>query len=197
VRRAIITVVLASAALAASPARAGYWSYESEAVEERALARVRFSTHAELWAANFNRPMRACSAFDGFIVPCNASSSDEIGVGSGIEAAFRMVAPLYVTTGFDFVYTTPSRNGVKNQVVIAAPFSLLLTFYEWSVRPILRGTITPIVYLTDDARDYTLGGDAGFGWRVLDSCDLSITLGYKTASTVRSWQIEIGFHLVP
>jgi hypothetical protein len=206
---AVAFVLLPRAALAE------YWSWEADDVETRAGSLFRFSTRADLWVSTYNRPARACdpSAFNiapalpsarmqvppttGLGSLCNTAHSDETGIGTGIEASFRVIRPIHVFAGIDLVYTLPGRRGLKHQIVIPAPFGILFTFYEWTVRPIARATITPLVYLTDDARDYTLGGDLGFAWRVLDWGDLSFTVGYKTASTIKSIQLEIAVHPVP
>jgi hypothetical protein len=201
-------IALGFAAGGSRSARAEYWSYEEDDVETRASALLRFSSRADLWFSTYSRPVRACdpSQFgifgtpplnNGFAGLCNNAHSDETGIGTGIEAAFRVVRPIYVFAGIDLVYTFPNHRGLKNQIVIPAPFGILITFHEWTVRPIARATITPLVYLTDDARDYTLGGDLGFAWRVLDWGDLSFTLGYKTAATIKSWQLEVAIHPVP
>jgi len=210
-RRASRSLALLSFVLligGARSANAGYWSFEDEDVESRAGSLLRFSSRADLWFSTYNRPPRACDPSQFGVFPtlvgsrsftslCNTSHSEETGIGTGIEASFRVIRPIYVFAGIDLVYTLPNHRGLKNQIVIPAPFGVLITFYEWTVRPIGRATITPLIYLTDDARDYTLGGDLGFAWRVLDWGDLSFTLGYKTAATIKSWQLEVAIHPVP
>lgn len=220
-----LVLALSGAAVASSPAlaQAEEWIYQDDDIDARALAIVRFSGHVDLWVSTFERPPRACDAGSiGFSprVPmravralrttqlfppgtgtlggfCSSSASDEIGIGAGVEVAFRIASPLYVTAGVDAVYTTPESPQLKNQAILSAPFGVLLTNYAWSLRPIAHAKIMPILYLTDDARDYTLGFDLGFAARILDWGDASFTVGYKTAETITSWQIELALHPLP
>lgn len=125
---------------------------------------------------------------------CNSSNSDEVGYGAGTEVSFRVISPLHFTVGIDLIYTDPSSDLIKNQIVIAIPFGILLTSYEWTFRPILQPTLTPILYLTDDARDYTFGIDFGGAWRVADWADLSAVIGYKGSETVTTWNFQVALH---
>lgn len=197
-------------------ARAEDWRWTSGKVEDEADAIVRFQTRLDLWVATFNRPDRACKSFGGFnegpppptagrsglraeqdepgFFGCNAAHSKEIAFGPGVEVSFKVINPLHVAVGFDLIYTDPSGSSIKNQILFAVPFSILLTEYRWPLRPLLQATITPILYVTDDARDYTLGADAGVAWRVVDWGDLSLTIGYKTSETVKSWNFQVALH---
>lgn len=200
----------------ALPAEAKDWIWSEGTVEEEATALFRFQTRLNLWVSTYDRPSDACNPgfFDvppepepfrdflraqqfptdpGFF-GCDASSSDEIGIGPGVEVSFRLIAPLYVTAGFDLLYTLPDSSLIKNQIVIAVPFGVLITFQEWTIRPIVHPKIIPVLYLTDDARDYSLGVDFGAAWRAGDWGDLSMTLGYFTANTISSWQLQLALH---
>jgi hypothetical protein len=213
VRAALAGLVLALTF--ARTARAEDWVYEGDDVESRAAALIRFSSRFDVWVATFDRPPRACETDEPPIRPpfrglraaqffppdedpfCPSSSSDEIAIGTGIEIAFRVLEVIYLTAGIDLLYTEPDSSRLKNQIIIPVPFGVLLTFYEWSVRPIVHARITPVLYLTDDARDYTLGGELGAAFRVMDFGDLSLTLGYETAETMNGVQIAIALHPLP
>jgi hypothetical protein len=216
-RRAIsfLSAVLATAI--PTVAFAEDWRWESGKIEDKATSIVRFQTRLDLWVSTYNRPERACetSPFEdtdiatrlarlrpqqeepppppGFF-GCIASNSSEIGFGAGTEVSFRVISPLHVTVGIDLLYTDPSSSDIKNQIVIAVPFGILLTSYAWVLRPILQPTITPVLYVTDDARDYTLGVDFGGAWRIADWGDLSLIVGYKGAETVKSWNVQVALH---
>jgi hypothetical protein len=202
-------VVLACAVTAPSIARAEDWVHESDDVDDRASAQVRFASRFDVWIATFDRPARACDTsgaprvapppgVGGFGAPsCSGGYSDELGFGAGVTVAFRLFDPLYVTAGLDLVYTTPDDASYKNQIVVPVPLGLLVTYHPWMFRPVLHFTITPMLYVTDDARDYTLGTDLGFAWRVLDWGDLGFTIGYRSASTVDLVQLELALHPAP
>ncbi|MCK6547927.1 hypothetical protein L6R52_18895 [Myxococcota bacterium] len=211
--RAVYTILTALVASAPSTARAEDWVWESDDADVRASANVRFSSRFDVWFATFDRPARACDPdatpviappFAGGPIGsrettggCSGGLSDELGFGTGVTVAFRLFDPLYVTAGLDVVYTTPDDGRYKNQIVVPVPFGLLVTYHPWMFRPVLHLTITPMLYVTDDARDYTLGTDVGFAWRVLDWGDLSLTAGYRSATTVDLVQLEVALHPAP
>lgn len=196
-------------ALAILPAQSKSWIYESEDTSEQELKLFRFSPRLNLWIANFDRPPRACrltsvptrgrrelraQQFQQEDAFCPAENSDEIAIGSGVELGFRAIGPIYLTAGIDFVYTAPSSNAVKNQLVLALPFGVMLTWYEWTFRPILHFEVTPVLYVTDDSRDYTLGGNGGIAYRILSFGSISLTGGYLWAETMSAVQIQLGVH---
>lgn len=194
-------------------AAAEHWVWESGEAEDRALSRLRFATRANVWMAEFNRPARACRPpsfgfFPGVAqelrsaqaIPgafCQSEGSAELGLGPGLELSFRVAGPVYLAAGVDLLYTTPASAALKHQVVLAVPMSVMLTWYPWALRPIAQATITPVLYLTDDARDYTLGGAAGLALRLMSFGDLSLTVGYHGSETVQSWTVQIGVHPLP
>ncbi len=197
----------------ALPAQAEFWSWApSDASERGHQARWRFSGHMQVWVGTYDRPSSACKApespfvgeplrlskqalrpaqFDFF---CNHDASDEVGLGFGGEVAFKAVAPLYLTAGLDWVYTSPDSSYVRKQVVVGVPFGLLLTWYRWTFRPFLHAQITPVLYLTDGTRDYTMGLSGGFALRLVDFGDLSLKVGYHGAETLQLWVVQIGIH---
>lgn len=214
-------LVFAGTAAIARSARAEDWRWDGGTIEEKAASIVRFQTRFDVWVATYDRPDRACDTFDfgegGDVPPtlrgtklqrglratqveipdyfgCNSSNSSEVGYGAGTEVSFRVISPLHFTVGIDLIYTDPSSELIKNQIVIAVPFGILLTSYEWTFRPILQPTLTPILYLTDDARDYTFGVDFGGAWRVADWADLSVVIGYKGSETVTTWNFQVALH---
>lgn len=209
-RWGFLLVVLA----APLPAQAEkYWTWETGQVEDAADKPFRFSARAGLWFATFDRPERACepSAF-GFGFPttfelksaqaddppgfslCAADNSSEVGVTTGAEATFRIIGPVHFSAGLDVVYTAPDNFGIKNQLIVAVPFSLTFTWYPWSLRPYAQVSITPVIYLTDDNRDYTLGGGGGLAYRLGSFADLSFGVGYHTAETASIWAVEFQLH---
>lgn len=214
-RSCVAAVALAAIGSPLAPAgiaQAGEWTYKSDKIEDRAKSPFRFSTKGDLWIARFNRPARACDLGRPPLAPggrpsellpggasslCVTRDSSEVGFGTGIEVAFRLTQPLYLTAGIDILYTIAERKVLKNQVIVPATFGALVTFYEWSFRPIARFALTPMLYLTDDARDFMFGGEGGFAWRILDWGDLSFTVGYKKANSVKTWDIQLGLHPIP
>lgn len=185
------------------------WYWEGEETSARAGRRVRFSPRFNFWASTFKRPPRACRAVplgapraialraEQFPVPgfsCNVDSSSELGFGSGFEFAFRTIGPLYLTAGVDFVYTEPDGAGIKNQLILSMPFGVLFTWYEWFLRPIAYFQITPVLYVSDDSRDYTFGGGGGLAYRIGDFGSISASAGYHFADSLTGWQVQIGVH---
>ncbi len=206
--RALRWVSLALLIGQAAPAEASSWIYQDAESNARESKLFRFSPRLNFWVANFDRPPRACRAGPvGFPtlelraeqLPtqdffCASQSSDELAFGSGLEFGFRALGPIYLTAGLDFVYTAPDSSAIKNQLVIALPFGVMFTWYEWRFRPIAHFEITPVLYVTDDSRDYTLGGNAGFAYRILDFGSISLTAGYMWADTMTAWQVQLGLH---
>lgn len=210
VGRSALLVLLLCAQSAPAFAQPKSWYYEREEdVDSRAGRRVRFSPRFNFWISSFNRPPRACRSVplgapraialraEQLPVPgfaCNTEGSSELGFGSGLEFAFRTIGPVYLTAGADFVYTQPDGSFIKNQLVVSLPFGVLLTWYEWFLRPIAYFQVTPILYITDDSRDYTFGGGGGIAYRILDFGSLSLTTGYQFADSMTGWQVQIGVH---
>lgn len=205
-RRLLLT--LAACASLTHVAHAGDWRYEPQDESERALARLRYTVRADLWVARYDRPQRACAfSFDvaeAVALPtppggggCDSSRSDEVGVGPGLSAEFRVIGPLYITAGIDLLYSTPDSSALKSQVIVPIPLGLLVTPYNWTLRPLLRAQVTPLIYLTDDTRDFATGIDGGFALRATDWGDLSLTIGYHKGETLSSWQVEFGLHPIP
>lgn len=190
-----------------------YWSYETGDADDAAGARVRFALNVNIWSSTYDRPSSACQPVFGPEIQfdqalrrqplrvaqqpsfsfCNHESSGEVGAGPGIGVQFRAFGPLYLTASFDLFYTEPSDFAVKNQWVVAVPFGIRLTWPHWFVRPIAEALITPVLYLTDDARDYTLGGRGGLAVRVGSAGDLSLLVGYQTAETLSNVSVTLGF----
>lgn len=179
-----------------SSAIAKDWVFKTGSVEERTLRRVRYNARASLWVANYDRPSRACvPSAPGFpSLFCPSDNSDEVGMGLGFEVQFRTWGPIYVTTGMDFVFSDPSSQALKKQFIIAAPFGVLVTWYDWVVRPILHATITPVLLITDDLRDFTLGGNGGIAVRLGNFGSLSLTAGYQWSEPVKPVQIQLAVH---
>ena len=195
------------------------WIPESEETEDRELKLFRFAPRFNFWIANFDRPPRACRSTGPVAIPedrfstaglkkqglraqqfqfpdafCPSEDSDEYAFGSGFEIAFRTIGPVYLTGGIDFVYTAPDFSTIKNQLVFALPFGITVTWYEWVFRPIIHFEITPVLYVTDDSRDYTLGGNGGVAYRILDFGSISLTAGYMWAETMTAVQLQLGVH---
>jgi hypothetical protein len=207
-RRALAVVLFALPAQAIAQPKS--WIWESEDASEREAKLFRFSPRLNFWSGNFDRPPRACKtvAIPRIAEPralrstqidfpdpfCPSEDSDELAFGSGVEIAFRTIPFIYLTAGIDFVYTAPEFDAVKNQLIIALPFGIMFTYYEWAFRPIAHFEITPVLYVTDDSRDYTLGGNGGVAYRILDFGSISVTAGYLWAETMTAIQVQIGVH---
>jgi len=204
-----VLLALMPAELAAAQPKS--WIWESEEASEREGKLFRFSPRLNFWAANFDRPPRACKTLIPNVIPesgrfplraqqigidpfCPSEDSDEYAFGSGVELAFRAFLFIYLTAGIDFVYTAPQFNSIKNQLIIALPFGVMFTWYEWAFRPIAHFEITPMLYVTDDSRDYTLGGNGGVAYRILDFGSISLTAGYVWAETMTAVQVQLGLH---
>lgn len=206
--------VVLFATLVASPAFAeGDWVYESGDPDDAAGRRVRFALNINIWRGTFNRPPSACRPTTGFedgedigfaasralrpaqfppFAFCNNERASETAAGPGIDVQFRAFGPLYVTVGLDLFYTEPDSFALTNQWVIAVPFGLRLTWPHWTLRPIAEALITPVLYVTDDGRDYTLGGRGGLAYRLGSFGDLSLLVGYQTAETLDNVSITLG-----
>lgn len=195
----------------ATPAFADDWIWESGDPDDAAGRRVRFALNLNLWVSTYNRPPSACRPTFGFEdeggfltrralrtaqVPgfsfCNNENSQEIGAGPGIDVQFRAFGPFYVTVGLDVFYTEPDGFAIQNQWVVAVPFGIRVTWPHWTLRPIAEALITPVLYLTDDGRDYTLGGRGGVAYRLGAFGDLSLLIGYQTAETLDNVSITLG-----
>lgn len=211
-------LAVALVALAPSAARAGDWSYGDPDPDEKAFQRWRYSARAGVWVGTFDRPQRACdptrvfgptvgladrgarraalrtAQFDDVVGFCPHESSDEVGLSAGVDVSYRAFSPLHFTMGIDLVYTEPSARILENQLVVAVPFGVLLTWYEWFLRPILHLTITPVVFVTDVDRDFTMGFDAGLAYRVPELFDLSFTAGRSWSEHVDHWTFSFAFH---
>lgn len=190
-------------------ARAGSWTYTEPGSASRAEARWHYSARAGVWIGTYDRPQRACDPnrliqdvggggviaqfppFGGF---CPHDASDEVAVTAGIDVAFRLFAPLYVTVGLDLAYTDPSAQILRNQVIAALPMSVLITWYDWLVRPILQAQIIPMVFLTDVNRDFTMGFSGGLAVRLGGAGDLAFTVGRGWSESLDFWQAQLAFH---
>ena len=198
-------------------AQAGWWIHDGSDDGEPATERVRFTSQVSFWTGTFDRPSRACEPF-GFGIPvptvppvfanalraeqlgpltspCPSDNSFEIGVGASVGVTFRVFGPVHLSTGLQLVYTFPNFDYMlKNQVIVLIEFSVLITWPEWNFRPILSAEVTPLLYLSDDARDYALGGTAGFAWRIagVDWGDLTFTVSHHRADSLIGWQVRAG-----
>ena len=204
----------AVASLWPAAAQAGDWVYQRPEARERAFQRWRWSASTGIWVGTYDRPQRACDpsrVFGGESVRiaglrqglrvaqvpgfgCPFDRSDEVGLSAGADVAFRVASPLYATMGLDLVYTEPDSQLLQNQVMVAMPFGILVTWYEWVVRPILHLTLTPMVFITDGNRDFTAGGDLGLGYRILDFGDVALTVGRHWSTTVDHWTVRVAVH---
>lgn len=208
-----------AATFAASSAHAGWWVYDPDPTTgDPELPRVRFGPHLGFWTGVFDRPARACKdvgffgepGFDfdlpqpepraGQVQPepsfgCGSDNSDEIAVTGGVTATFRAIGPIHLSLGLELAYTFPNRDFVlKNQLIAALPIGLGLTFPEWTVRPIAQATITPLLYVTDDARDYALGFELGLALRVPGWGDLVLTGAYNDAETMEGGAFRLALY---
>lgn len=215
--RASALSALAAVLMAPALAQAGSWAYEAPDPGVQADQRWRYSARAGLWIGTFDRPQRACdptrlfpagggggilllrrglrpAQTDGFGGFCPHEFSDEVGITAGVDVSYEAIAPLHFTLGLDLVYTEPQARILKNQVVVAVPFGVLLTWYEWFLRPIVHLTITPVVFITDLERDFTMGFNAGLAYRVPELFDISLVAGRSWSSAVDHWSMLLAFH---
>lgn len=204
---AVVTLLLALP----ETGRAESWTYSD--ADAQAFQRWRYSARAGVWVGTFDRPQRACDP--GRLFPegedvtlrlplrsaqipggffCPNDSSDEVGLSAGVNVSYRAISPLHFTLGLDLVYTEPSAQILKNQLVVAVPFGILFTWYEWFLRPIVHLTITPVVFVTDVDRDFTMGFDVGGAYRIPELFDLSLTVGRNWSSHVDHWSVLLAFH---
>lgn len=218
--RALIGIATATCVATPTLANAGWWVHDDGDLKTApSETAIYFTPYIGVWAGNYERPSRACKPLftTGFEFPepvlvrsdslrkkqvddepadftgCYTEDSDEIGISAGGELTFRVVGPLHFTAGVYFVYTFPNRDyELKNQVIIPLQFGVLLTWPEWSFRPIVAAEVTPLLYITDDSRDYALGGKGGFAWRVSGFGDILATVGHHRSETLIGWQVQIG-----
>lgn len=87
-------------------------------------------------------------------------------MGGGVEARIHMTGPAFATVALALVRTFPEP-ALNAQVVVPLSLGVLVTWPSWPVRPLFGASATPILYVTDDARDYTLGVRVGFEASVL------------------------------
>jgi hypothetical protein len=170
----------------------GWWVYDPAEREENPIPRLRFAPHVGFWAANFDRPTRACEEDRIAFIGCANDDSDEIGVAAGASMLVRVFGPIHLSASIELVYTFPERDFVlKNQLIIPMPIAIGITFPNWPIRPILSGSIMPVLYVTDDARDYALGVEGGFAWRVLSLGELAIVGSYHSGDTLESFVMRV------
>jgi hypothetical protein len=204
----LLAIAAAAVILApASPAAAGWWDYDRSAEDG---PRLRFGPNVGFWIANFNRPSRACNfIFEGEDLPvattqgrlrraqsgrlaqdfgCFSSSSDEIAGSLGAAVVIHAWGPIHLGAGVDLIYTFPERDfALKNQLILALPLQVGLTPRGWPVRPFASFSLLPLLYLTDDARDYAIGFEAGFAARVPEIGELGLSGGYHQADTMEGF----------
>jgi hypothetical protein len=209
---------VALACLWPAAARAGDWVYTPPEADEQAFQRWRWAAATGVWIGTYTRPQRACrevratsfelearglarrplrAAQAPFPFPffdCPFEASEEVGISAAASVAYRTFAPVYLTLGLELVYTQPSYSTLKNQVVVALPFGILVTWYEWKIRPIAQLSITPMAFLPDGGRDFTLGGELGLAYRVLTLGDVALTVGHHWSDTVSPWTVRLALH---
>lgn len=180
---AMVGLASSASASAAEP----HWSYKSEAPSERSSSRFSLAPRISIWNADFKRPGGQCAR--GF---CQDGFSSEWVAGLGLEVAFQLMGPFHVTAALDFLYSEPNSFGIQNQVIINVPVSILITFPEWIVRPIAQAQLTPILYVTDDSRDYTLGANGGAAVRIARLGSVFATFGYHVSETLKAFEFQVG-----
>ncbi len=209
---------LPSAVWADTPAK--QWQFQSGTPKQKAGDYLRLMARTGLWVSEFTRTNRACLfqnggglAFPGRgggggpvvagLEPADAGTfcpledSSEVGASVGGEISFRISRPFHVTWGMNLIYSTPEYGLLKNQMILSMPFGAMVTWPEWELRPIAQATITPMLFITDLNKDYTLGGHLGPAYRLFDKLEVSVLVGYETSDSARPWQGHLGFHPIP
>lgn len=153
---------------------------------QRPPAEWMVSARASVSSINFSRPERAC----GGALFCPADDSNELAVGFGVGAAFRVRAPLYLSFGLDVSITDPEFDVLEPQTMVTVPFGILLTASEWDVRPIAEALAVPFFLIPDGVKNVMFGGRLGVAVRI-GEVDLSLSLGYAEASALRPWEVRL------
>lgn len=205
--RGLAGLVVAVACLSPGAAHAGDWVHKPPGADEKAFQDWRWSASTGLWIGTYSRLQSACAGNTTFglrpaalraaqFIPfgCPYDASEEVGMSAAADVSYRVFSPLHLTLGLELLYTQPAYDAVRNQVGISLPFGLLVTWYEWALRPIVHFTITPMILLPDGKKDYTLGGNLGLAYRILEFGDVSLTVGRHWSGTVDPWIIRIGLH---
>lgn len=201
---AALTLVL----LTPAAASAGWWTYDNDGSESVIVPRVRFGSQVGLWSAEFDRPARACRDEFRQVIPrvggelqedidpgffsCANDNSTELGISAGAGVSFRLLGPLHLNAALEAIFTIPERDfALKNQLIVSLPIFLSLTFPKWVVRPILSGGLMPLLYLTDDSRDYAICSEVGLALRVGNWGDISFTASYLGAETAEGVAVRL------
>ncbi|MFO0722230.1 MAG: hypothetical protein U1E65_00520 [Myxococcota bacterium] len=195
--RALVGILVATGISAgARPAHAGWWT-QSEA-EPTEPPRVHFGPAMMSWFGTFTRTERSCD--QEILTPgpptrqaqfgCGGSS-DEVGAGIGARVTVRIVGPLHLAVGLDLLNTFPT-NGLLSQLIVAVPMSLLVTFPDWRVRPVVELTVLPFVSIRDVAHDFTLGAEGGLAVDVGPGT-LEIIGGFQSATKTQVGVFRLGY----
>lgn len=208
-------LALVAAVLAGRTARADDWVWDDrdpDTPPTRSRTQLRVHARTGLWLGTFDRTLAGCRAIpDGIgigIAPqpgvdflrasqigafCDTEASFELGLGVGAEVAFRAIGPLHFTAAAYFLYTFPDRDfELTNQIVVPLPLGVRLTMPEWAVRPVVSAQVTPILFLSDGAKDYTFGVGGGLEWPLYGENDMSFTMSYETRERLELWRFEVG-----
>ena len=164
---------------------------------ERSRGRLAIEGHVNVATIEFDRPERACRGTTGDEPSfCPAEGSLEVGVGFGASLALQIRGPLHLSWGLNVAFTDPQFDQLEPQTMITMPFGVLLTWTEWSVRPVLEGLASPFVLLPDGVKSVMLGGRLGAAVRV-DQVDLALTVGYATADALRPVDLRLSVVHIP
>jgi hypothetical protein len=206
-------LALAAALSVGSAARADDWVWDDRdptTPPTRNHTQLRVHARTGLWLGTFDRTLAGCRAIPTVIgiAPrpgvaflrtsqiggfCDTEASFELGLGVGAEVAFRAIGPLHFTAAAYFLYTFPDRDfELTNQIVVPLPLGVRLTMPEWAVRPVVSAQVTPILFLSDGAKDYTFGLGGGLEWPLYGENDMSFTMSYETRERLELWRFEVG-----
>lgn len=157
--------------------------------------RLTLAARTSFLFVNFNRPPRACG---GTLVGafCPAEDSNESAMSVGLGLGFRIRGPVHLTWGLDVGFTDPEFDVLDPQVMIQMPFGVLLTWDQWTVRPIIEGVAVPFVLLPDGVKSVMFGGRGGLAVRFGD-IDLSLTAGYAVADELRPFELRLSLLHLP
>ncbi|MEL6184578.1 MAG: hypothetical protein AAFU79_08145 [Myxococcota bacterium] len=193
-------ILLATIALLASPRAGAEPSRFVRWTPERTRGPLAVEGHVHVATIEFDRPERACrgtSAGSGQEPSfCPAEGSLEVGVGFGASVSLEIRGPLHLSWGLNVAFTDPQFDQLEPQTMVTMPFGVLLTWTEWSVRPVLEGLATPFVLLPDGVKSVMFGGRLGAAVRV-GEVDLALTVGYATADALRPVDLRLSVIHIP
>ncbi|MBI4818196.1 MAG: hypothetical protein HY791_18175 [Deltaproteobacteria bacterium] len=141
-----------------------------------------------VWTGIFDRPLRACLGQN----VCSPDVSEELGIGAGFDVRIHTFGPLFVLFGLEVVRTIvdPSLNP---QFILPVELGAELTWPLWPVRPLFAVLLTPLLYLSDDARDFAVSVRVGLEATVSGFGRIGFSSTRHGAETFEGFQVSLSY----